>query len=69
MNNSLCLLGTAQNIIDLIFSGKDLDWEPLYTSNGRGSGRGGQERLWNKAPQPEAPTQLGTQMEKQRFRS
>lgn len=34
MNYSLCLPERGQDIIGLIFSAKDLDWEKLYTSKG-----------------------------------
>lgn len=34
MNYSLCLLGRGQDIIGLIFSEKDVDWEKLCTSKG-----------------------------------
>lgn len=41
MNYSLCMLGRGQDIIGLIFSEKDLDWETLYTSKGNYNGTSG----------------------------
>lgn len=34
MNDFLCLLGSLQDKIGLIFSEKDLDWDKFYTSKG-----------------------------------